>query len=80
MLVPMQSVPVKKLSDKYHVIQCDNNVVTLDTISYLMILIAYPIALYTFRKAETEHLSSLAETVSLHVAWHKSSNNYARYC
>ncbi len=41
----------------------------MDIISYLMICIAYPLAIYTFRIAEPEHLSTLAETVSCQYAY-----------
>ncbi len=55
----------QNVSDEYYVISCENHLVTYDILSYLMMLFAYPLALYTFRVAEPENLSSLAESVSI---------------
>ena len=39
--------------------------VTGDGISYLMILVSYIVAIYTFRVVEPEYLSSLTERVAV---------------
>lgn len=59
----LQSVPTDRVSDKYYVLTCSQHFVTSDIVSYLMILVAYPLALYMFRVTEPEHLATLAETV-----------------
>ena len=65
-ITSFQSTPTEQVmnSSDYYILRCDSHVVTLSIISYSMILIAYPLALYTFRVTDPEHLSSLAETVS----------------
>ncbi len=49
--------------EHYRILSCDGHLVTVDMISYLLMLTAYLLALYAFRVKEPEHLSSLAHTV-----------------
>ena len=63
----LQSVAPNNVSSEYSVLSCEDNVFTKSIISYLMILISYALAFYTFRVAEPEHLSSLTERVSCYI-------------
>ena len=54
----------RSMSSDRPVLICNDDVVTSSVVPDVLLLLAYLWALYLFRVSETEHLSTLIETVS----------------